>query len=72
MEIAITNNMYVLSVSYQQFWNCTVKSFAIGHMYMHSFLLRMINAMVSQNAHLSSWDSLYTWIQLSRIGPAAF
>jgi hypothetical protein len=38
------------------------KPFGIGHMYIHTFLFRMTDLMTSQNIDLSSWDSLYIYI----------
>jgi hypothetical protein len=35
------------------------KPFAIGHMYLYNFLLRMTDSVTSQNIDLSSWDTLY-------------
>jgi hypothetical protein len=35
------------------------KPFGIGHMYMHTFLLRMTDTIISQDIDLSSWDTLY-------------
>ena len=39
------------------------KPFAIGHMYIYTFLLRMTSAMTSQNIDFSSWDTLYIKLQ---------
>jgi hypothetical protein len=36
--------------------------FVICHIFMHTFLLRMTNTMTSQNTDLSSWDTLYNYI----------
>jgi hypothetical protein len=36
------------------------KPLGIGHMYVHTFLLRMTDIMTSQSIDLSSWDTLYT------------
>ena len=35
------------------------KPFGIGHLYTYTFLLRMTDAVTSQNIDLSSWDTLY-------------
>ena len=35
------------------------KPFAIGHMFIWSFVLRMTDTMTSQNMDLTSWDTLY-------------
>jgi hypothetical protein len=35
------------------------KQFGIGHMFISTFLLRMIDSVISQNIYLSSWDILY-------------
>jgi hypothetical protein len=35
------------------------KPFGIGHMQIHTFLLRMTDTMTSQNIDISSWDTLY-------------
>jgi hypothetical protein len=35
------------------------KPFGIGQMYIHTFLLRMTDAMTSHNTDNSSWDTLY-------------
>jgi hypothetical protein len=35
------------------------KLFRIGHMYIHTFLLRMPDTMTSQNIDLHFWDTLY-------------
>jgi len=41
------------------------KPFGIGHVFI--FLLRMTDTMNSQNIDLSSWDTLYIYIYMSRI-----
>jgi hypothetical protein len=35
------------------------KPFGIGHMFIYTFFLRMIDTMISQNVDLSSMDTLY-------------
>jgi hypothetical protein len=35
------------------------KPFRIGHMYIHTFLLRTTNTMTFQNTEVSSWGTLY-------------
>jgi hypothetical protein len=39
------------------------KPFGIGHMYIYSFFLRMIDTVTSQNTDLSSWDTRYFELQ---------
>ena len=36
------------------------KPFAIGHVYIYTFLLRMTDTVISQNTDISFWDTLYT------------
>jgi hypothetical protein len=51
---------------YNQFWNCRMKyllsrkPFAIGHVYIYTFFLRVTDTVTSQNPDHSSWDTLYT------------
>jgi hypothetical protein len=49
----------VLSLSYQQFWNCAVsqKPFTIGHIHVHNVLLTMAEIEPSQNVDISSWET---------------
>jgi hypothetical protein len=42
------------------------KRVGIGHMYIYYFLLRMTNAMISQNIDISSWDTLYRALYRNR------
>jgi hypothetical protein len=42
-----------------------MKPFGMGHLYIYHFLLRMTDAMTSQNIDLRSWDTLYR-IKLSK------
>jgi hypothetical protein len=53
-----------MSLSYQQFWCCTVNS-SISETVrnrthvQYTFLLRMTDSVTSQNIDLSSWDTMY-------------
>jgi hypothetical protein len=49
-----TVNINALCNSCEDMVQCTMKPFGIGHMYTHTFLLRVTDTMTSQNIDLSS------------------